>query len=798
MDVDDDKAKQMGVSVADLMQTMQIYYGSSFVSDFNRFGKYYRVMAQADIPYRNNEASLTGIYVKNNQGQMIPVNQLITLRKVYGPETVSHNNLYNSATINGVPKPGYSTGDAIKAIDETAAKVLPRGWGYEYTGITREEKAAGSQIIFIFILSLVFIYFLLAAQYESYILPFAVVLSIPAGVFGVFVFLQIFGIDNNIYVQVSLIMLVGLLCKNAILITEYAVQRRHAGMSLREAAMEAARLRLRPILMTSFAFIAGLMPLMRAKGAAALGNRSIGTGAVGGMLTGVILGVFIVPVLFIIFQYLQEKWIGKRALEVGTPNPPRPATGGGGLATLAVLAIVMTVGLQACKVSKDVATPSTQLPTQFRSATDTDTTSIGSLPWKSFFTDPVLQQLIDSAIARNYDMQVAYQNIKSAQLTLGQAKLGYWPDVTLNVTADLTRPGSSSLNGITATDFLHSKYLNDYNANLGLSWEADIWGKIKNQQSKARAQYLQTDEARKALQTNIVSGVAEGYYNLLMLDAQLNIAKSNLALNDSTLRIIRLQYTAGDVTALGVQQAEAQELTAAELVPQIQQSIILQEDALSILAGSLPSTIERGRTLDEVPVRDTLSAGVPAQLLSRRPDVRSAELAITAANGNVGVNKAALYPSIVISPEGGWDNYLLKNWFNIPGSVFGAVVGGLTQPVFQRNKLRTQYKISEVDREKTVIEFKQSVLTAVGEVSDALGRISKLKEQRVVVANRVDTLQQAIVNANSLFANGLATYLEVITAQSNVLQSQLELASIKKGQLSAEVELYRSLGGGWN
>jgi HAE1 family hydrophobic/amphiphilic exporter-1 len=315
IDVDNDKAKQLGVSIADLMQTMQIYYGSSFVGDFNRFGKYYRVVAQADAPYRKNEESLTGIYVKNNQGQMIPVNQLITLRKVYGPETVSHNNLYNSATVNGVPKPGYSTGDAIKAIEETAAQVLPKGWGFEYTGITREEKAAGSQIVFIFILSLVFIYFLLAAQYESYILPFAIVLSIPAGVFGVFAFLQLFGIDNNIYVQVSLVMLVGLLAKNAILITEYAIQRRHAGMALREAAMEAARLRLRPILMTSFAFIVGLMPLMRAQGAAALGNRSIGTGAVGGMLTGVLLGVFIVPVLFVIFQYLHER-IGSKKIVV--------------------------------------------------------------------------------------------------------------------------------------------------------------------------------------------------------------------------------------------------------------------------------------------------------------------------------------------------------------------------------------------------------------------------------------------------------------------------------------------------
>jgi multidrug efflux system outer membrane protein len=460
--------------------------------------------------------------------------------------------------------------------------------------------------------------------------------------------------------------------------------------------------------------------------------------------------------------------------------------------------LVLLVGLGACKVSKDTAKPQVDLPGEFRNTGQKDTASIADLPWKTFIADPVLQGLIDSAIVHNYDMQIALENIRSAQLTLGQAKLGYWPDVTLQITADLTRPSDNSLNGISASAFLHSKFLNDYNATLGLSWEADIWGKIKNQKAKALAQYLQTTEARKLLQTNIVSGVAEGYYNLLMLDAQLGIARQNLALNDSTLRIIRLQFNSGDVTALGVQQAEAQELVAAGLVPQLEQSILLQEDALSILTGSLPAAIVRGRTLDEAPVRDSLSAGVPAALLSRRPDVKSSELALTAANASVGISKAALYPSIVISPQGGWDTYIFKNWFNIPGSLFGAVVGGLTQPVFQRRKLHTQYEISEVDREKTVIEFKQSVLVAVGEVSDALGKINKLKEQRVVAANRVNTLQSAIVNANSLFRNGLATYLEVITAQSNVLQSELDLASIKKGQLSAEVELYRSLGGGWN
>ncbi|MXV51287.1 efflux RND transporter permease subunit [Pedobacter sp. HMF7647] len=307
MEVDNAKARQLGVPVASLLQTLQIYYGSSFVSDFNRFGKYYRVMVQADANYRTNTTSLDDIFVKNSSGEMVSANSLVTLKRVYGPETVTRNNLFNAVTINGVPKPGYSTGDAIKAIQETAKESLPRGYGYEWTGMTREEINSGSQILLIFLMSMIFVYFLLAAQYESYILPFAVILTIPLGVFGVMLFINMLGIDNNIYVQVCLIMLIGLLAKNAILIVEYAVQRRKAGMPLVAAALEASKLRLRPILMTSFAFIVGLIPLMQAKGASALGNHSIGAGAVGGMLTGVILGVFVIPVLFVIFQALQEK-----------------------------------------------------------------------------------------------------------------------------------------------------------------------------------------------------------------------------------------------------------------------------------------------------------------------------------------------------------------------------------------------------------------------------------------------------------------------------------------------------------
>ncbi len=819
MDVDYNKAKQFDVSVSDLMKTMQIYYGSSFVSDFNRFGKYYRVMAQADVPYRANKASLDGIYVKSKGGQLVPVNQLITLRRVYGPETVTRNNLYNAVTINGIPKPGYSTGDAIRAIKETAASALPRGYHVEWTGMTREEEKVGGQLIFIFILSLVFVYFLLSAQYESYILPLAVILSIPVGVFGVFAFLKMLGVDNNIYVQVSLIMLVGLLAKNAILIVEYAVQRRRHGLSLTNAALEAAQLRLRPILMTSFAFIAGLGPLLVAKGASALGNRSIGTGAIGGMFSGVILGVFIVPVLFIIFQYLQEK-VGRRptttppsapaapAAPATQNTPPRPSGGSIpslGMGTpLLVLGLIVTLAFSACKVSKDVATPQPELPTNFQqsartttAATGVDSAGIAGLSWKDLFTDPSLQQLIDSAIARNYDMQLALKNIESARLILGQSRLGYLPQVDLNVTANTSRPSDNSLNGLSLPVFLHKNHVEDYSANVTISWEADIWGKIRNRQSAALASYLQTEEARKAVQTDIVSSVSQGYYNLLMLDEQLGIAKRNLSLNDSTLNIIRLQFNAGQVTALGVQQAEAQEKVAAALIPQLEQEILLQENALSILAGQLPASIARGTTLEQVPVKEDISTGIPTAMVSRRPDVRSNELALTVANANVGIAKASMYPTLNITAQGGLNSFKASNWFNIPASLFGMVGGGLTEPLFRRRELKTQYELAKVEREKTVIQFRQSVLVAVGEVSDALGRIEKLKQQHEIVASRVSVLRQATNNANQLFRNGLANYLEVITAQGNVLQSELELASLKREQLDAVVGLYKSLGGGW-
>ncbi len=308
IDIDAAKAKQAGISPSTILSTLQGYYGGMYISNFNRFGKIYRVMMQANPEARVSPETLSAIKIRNGS-EMASLSNYVTLTKVYGPDLLNRFNMFQSISVTGQPAPGYTSGDCLAAVERVAAETLPPGYGYEYSGMTREEAStgAGSTTAIIFGLCLLFVYLLLSAQYESYILPWAVIFSIPFGLMGTFIFAQIFGISNNIYLQIALIMLIGLLAKNAILIVEFAVERRRTGMSIVNAAIQGASARLRPILMTSLAMIIGLLPMMFATGAGANGNRALGTGSIGGMLIGMILQVLIVPALFVIFQKIQEK-----------------------------------------------------------------------------------------------------------------------------------------------------------------------------------------------------------------------------------------------------------------------------------------------------------------------------------------------------------------------------------------------------------------------------------------------------------------------------------------------------------
>ena len=322
LDIDAAACKKAGISPSDILSTMQGYFGGLYASNFNRFGKMYRVMIQAEPDATKNMESLNGVKVRGSNGEMAPITQFVSMKKVYGPDIINRFNLYTSMKVMVAPASGYTSGQALQAIAEVAKENLPMGFGYELGGMAREEaQTSGSTTGIIFVLCFVFVYLLLSAQYESYILPLAVLLSVPFGLMGSFIFVNGFSalgsipalkmilgtMSNDIYMQIALIMLMGLLAKNAILIVEFALDRRKQGMSISWAAVLGAAARLRPILMTSLAMIVGLIPLMLAMGVGAHGNRTLGASAIGGMLIGMIFQIFIVPVLFVVFQWLQEK-----------------------------------------------------------------------------------------------------------------------------------------------------------------------------------------------------------------------------------------------------------------------------------------------------------------------------------------------------------------------------------------------------------------------------------------------------------------------------------------------------------
>jgi HAE1 family hydrophobic/amphiphilic exporter-1 len=310
--LDSDKAAQKGVDADNAMSTLQTLIGSEYATNFIRFGQMYKVMVQALPQYRAQPDDLLNLYIKNNRGEMVPFSSFMRIEKVYGPEQVTRYNMYTSAMVNGQPAVGYSSGQAIEAIKRTAAEKLPKGYGYDWAGSSRDQANSGNQAIYIFGICLLFVYLLLAAQYESFLLPFPVILSLPVGVFGALFTLWVMGLENNIYAQIAMIMLIGILGKNAILIIEFATLKHREGMSVIDAAIEGAVARLRPILMTSFAFIAGLIPLMFASGAGEIGNNTIGGATAGGMLFGTVFGVVLIPGLYVVFAKIAERQKNKR------------------------------------------------------------------------------------------------------------------------------------------------------------------------------------------------------------------------------------------------------------------------------------------------------------------------------------------------------------------------------------------------------------------------------------------------------------------------------------------------------
>ncbi len=462
--------------------------------------------------------------------------------------------------------------------------------------------------------------------------------------------------------------------------------------------------------------------------------------------------------------------------------------------------------LASCMVSRKYERPDLNIPEQYRDvkgiADSEDTLArhprnsfkslLALLDRPFFFKNTSLLALLDSSFQKNSDLLIAIQNIALAETTLNTVKLNYLPELNSQISGNYTKVSKNSQAGHSG-EHRESK---DLNLSSILSWDLDIWGKIKNEKKEALANYLKTDEVRKAVQTKLVADIAKGYYNLLMLDEQLNIANKSRELSDSTLRIMKIQYQVGDVNVLGIKQVEAKLERNNMLVSQIEQSISLQETALSVLCGNYAGPVSR-KLEDTGEFDSTPSEGYPASLLSSRPDIKAAELSLQAANARVGIQQAAIYPNINISLSGGFNSLTSSNWFSVPASLFGTAAGGLTQPIFNRRKLKTQYEEALIEREKEVITFRQAVLEGYAQVSDALKNKEEIEKQFIFALNKEKVLKDNISSIKVLFATGAANYLDIITVQSAYLEARLQTARLSMEKVQANVELFCALGGGW-
>lgn len=473
-----------------------------------------------------------------------------------------------------------------------------------------------------------------------------------------------------------------------------------------------------------------------------------------------------------------------------------------------IFAIAVLTG---CQIGKPYVRPEIEMPEEYR-VDDTiflsDTLGEEPVRWHDIFKDTLLVNLIEEALQRNSDLQNALINIEIAEKYVLQSRMLNRPEIDADIlnfnqmyrSENYRSAPNSKWYDDRDKDPPRTMYLQVGEVSSGIfaSWEIDFWKKFQYQQEADSADFAATTEVWRAIENRLISNIASAYFNLVRLNAGIEVARRNANLSDSTLRMMELQYEAGEITKLALQQTEAQRLVALSLVPQLEEEIIIQENILRTLANQFPSAVEISTDPEEIVEIDSLiDVGAPIHLLRNRPDVKEAELRLIAANADMNIRQALRYPSLTIGGSTGVNALMPKNWFQIPGSLFGGITAGLTTPVFKRKKLRTEYEVAVLEREKAELDLYRSLYESVAEVSNALVKIHKQKERLEYADLKVDNAQSAVHNANLLFRSGYATYLEVITAQSNALQSDLDRIDIQHQQYEAIIELYSALGAQW-
>jgi hydrophobe/amphiphile efflux-1 (HAE1) family protein/NodT family efflux transporter outer membrane factor (OMF) lipoprotein len=770
VDIDRDRAQALGVPPSRVFEALEVFLGSAFVNDFNYLGRTYRVTAQADSQFRRTARNVSELRTRSDIGGMVPLGSVATFRDVSGPTRVTRYNLYPGVEVLGDVRPGTSFGQGLDRMAALATASLPEGFSYEWTELAFQQQQAGNTAAWVFVFAVVVVFLVLAGQYESLTLPLAVVLIVPMCLLAAITGVLLRGQDNNILTQIGLVVLVGLACKNAILIVEFARQAEdQLGLDRFAAAAHAARQRLRPILMTSLAFILGVAPLVFATGAGAEARQALGTAVFAGMIGVTIFGLLFTPVFYVVCRRL----VLRREQLV-------PA-----------VATVLLMAISGCSVrGTDIKAVEPAPAAAFEAATNDALATTGPVDaWWTTFEDARMTSLVEQALNRNLDVRQAAALVRLARARLREREGTNWPF------------------GGASAGFQHSRSqvgpgpvgdVNLFDAGLDASWEVDIFGARSASIAGARADFARERSLRRLALVSVAAEVVLAYTDVRGTQARLAVARDNVVNQESASELTRQLLDAGRGTQLDVDRAVALlESTRASIPPLVatESSAIYR---LAVLVGSEPQALAKSLRVPEMlpSPPDTLALGEPATLLRRRSDVAAAEYAVLAAAARAGVAAAELFPRLVLTGGIGLQGFGAGDATN-RGPRFGFGLG-ITLPFLEWNRIRQRILAADATAEIALADYERTALLALEEAERAITAYVQERERFRHLDLAARSARAAAGLARQRFQFGADNFLTVLDAERVRLEAEDQLARSRVEVTRLAASIFKALGGGWS
>ncbi|MGH8056747.1 MAG: efflux transporter outer membrane subunit, partial [Candidatus Entotheonellia bacterium] len=709
---------------------------------------------------------------------------LVEIRRTTGPDRVLRYNMYPAAEINGDTAPGFGSGQAIGTMERLAAEVLPSGMGFEWTDLAYQQILAGNVALFIFPICVLFVFLVLAAQYESWVLPLAIILIVPMCLLSAIAGVWLRGMDNNILTQIGFVVLVALACKNAILIVEFAKDQQQAGKGRMAAAIEACRIRLRPILMTSFAFILGVLPLFVATGAGAEMLRALGTSVFSGMLGVTFFGLFLTPVFYVVIRWLVER---RREKPEPAWNHVRTVVG------IALVPCLLGLLSGCMVVGPNYKTPQMQAPDAFTNQPQEDFSrdEVETLWWRGF-QDERLHQLIALALAQNHDLRVATARLREARALRSETGFDRYPTVTAQ--ASYTRERLSNAQTPPGSD----RDVELYDAGFDATWELDLFGRVRRSIEASVADVGAAEASRRDVVVSLLAEVARNYVELRGTQNQLAVARRNAENQQQTLALTNALLEGGRGTELDTSRAEAQLHSTLASIPPLETAIKRALYRLGVLIGQPPTALEtelsEARPLPALP--RLVALGRPEDLLRRRPDIRVTERNLAGATARVGVATADLFPRITLAGS------LALRATSLPGlgssaSETFAFGPGIFWAAFDLDRVRARIRAADARTEAALAQYEQRVLLALEETENALVDFTRQQARRDFLRTSAQASEKAQNLARMRYQFGVTDFLTVLDAERTLLEADDRLADSETRTATALIAVYKALGGGW-